>query len=150
MTWARDLSIDANEAEVSRASDWLETSCREQNVPPMQIDRLVLCLTEALANVLDHGGTPDPAQPIQLHLELATNPQGHEASVTVSDAGREFNPVAAAKRVRPATLEEASPRGMGIEMIRRCSDLLRYRHEGGRNHLTFGTRWQNSTSATPR
>ena len=40
-----------------------------------------------------------------------------------------------------ASLDEATTSGMGLEILRRCSDLLRYRHEGGLNHLTFGARW---------
>jgi anti-sigma regulatory factor (Ser/Thr protein kinase) len=61
--------------------------------------------------------------------------------VTVSDAGIAFNPLRVPKKILPAALDEVSAGGLGLVMVRRCSDWLDYRHEEGRNHLTFGARW---------
>jgi len=130
----------ADGAEMRRASEWLDAACRENSVPSRQADRLVLCLHEVLANVIAHGGKR--TQPIALRLEVNPDPSLCEASVTVSDGGRAFDPLAVPKRARPASLDEAPTSGMGLEIIRGCSDLLRYRHEGERNHLTFGMRWK--------
>jgi anti-sigma regulatory factor (Ser/Thr protein kinase) len=138
--WTYDLASIADGAEVRRASEWLDSACRENNVPPTQSDRLVLCLTEVLANVIKHGGMR--TQPVTLQLEINPGQDLCEASVTVSDGGRAFDPLSAPKRARPASLDEAPTSGMGLEIIRGCSDLLRYRHDGGRNHLTFGMRWK--------
>ena len=134
-----ELSSGAKDVEVRRASDWLDAACRDQGVPPTQVDRLVLCLSEVLANVFEHG---KPTQPVTLRLEVGTNPHGGEASVTVADACRAFDPLSVSMRMRPASLDEAPTSGMGLDIIRFCSDVLRYRHEGGRNHLTFGARWK--------
>ena len=136
---AYELSSDARDVEVRRASDWLDAACREKGVPPTQVSRLVLCLNEVLANVIAHG---KPTQPITLRLEVGADPRRGEASVTVADACRAFDPLSVPKRARPASLDEAPTSGMGLDIIRFCSDVLRYRHEGGRNHLTFGARWK--------
>jgi anti-sigma regulatory factor (Ser/Thr protein kinase) len=61
--------------------------------------------------------------------------------VTVTDAGMAFNPLSVPNGILPKTLAEVSSSGLGLVMIRRCSDWLDYRHENGHNHLTFGTRW---------
>jgi anti-sigma regulatory factor (Ser/Thr protein kinase) len=135
-----ELADIADGVDVRRASEWLDAACRENNVPSTQADRLVLCLTEVLANVIKHGGVR--TQPITLQLEIDTGQNLCEASVTVADGGRAFDPLSAPKRPRPASLDEAPTSGMGLEIIRGCSDLLRYRHDGERNHLTFGTRWK--------
>lgn len=137
--WAYELSIGASDVDVRSASDWLAAACREKGVPAKQVDRLVLCLTEVLANVIAHG---KPTQPIALQLEVGADPRSGEASVTVADACRAFDPLSVPKRARPVSLDEAPTSGMGLDIIRFCSDMLRYRHEGGRNHLTFGTRWK--------
>ena len=142
MSWFCELTIDANDAEVRRASEWLDAACQEKGVPPAQFERLVLCLNEVLANVIAHGGRSAHSQPITLRLAISLDRDGSEAGVTVSDGCRAFDPLSAPKRTRPASLDEAAPNGMGLEMIHRCSDWLHYRHEGGRNHLTFGTRWK--------
>ena len=81
--------------------------------------------------------------PIGIALEFRTDIDGVQAIVTVSDAGSPFDPRSVPQKSPPRTLAEATaePGGMGLAMIRRCADWLDYRHEGGRNHVTFGVRW---------
>lgn len=136
-----ELTIGANGAEVRRASEWLDAACRQREVPQALIERLVLCLNEVLANVITHGGSTALATPIRLQLEVGLDQDRRSASVTVSDAGRAFDPLSVPQRNTPKTLDEASPGGLGMMMIHHCADWLHYRHEDGLNHLTFGTRW---------
>jgi len=136
-----ELTIAANGAEVRRASEWLATTCQQRDVPRALAERLVLCLNEVLANIITHGGTMALSAPIRLLLEVSLHQDYSKASVTVSDAGVAFNPLSVPKRILPKTLDDAAPGGLGLVMIRRCSDWLQYCHEDGRNHLTFGTRW---------
>lgn len=137
-----ELTVGASGGEARRASEWLEETCRRRNVPRALAERLALCLHEVLANVIAHGGSTALSAPIRLLLEVRLGRDGSQASVTVSDAGIAFNPLLVPKRVLPKGLGEASEGGLGLVMIRRCSDWLDYRHEGGRNHLTFGARWK--------
>ena len=136
-----ELTIGADGAEARRASEWLDASCRRRDVPRALAERLALCLNEVLANVIAHGGSAALAAPVRLLLQVELEQGGSKASVTVSDAGVAFNPLSVPKKVLPKTLGEASAGGLGLVMIRRCADWLDYRHEDGRNHLTFGTRW---------
>jgi anti-sigma regulatory factor (Ser/Thr protein kinase) len=140
-----ELTIGANGAETRRASEWLDATCRQRNVPQALVARLVQCLDEVLANVIIHGGSTALAAPVRLRLEIRLD-RNHEqdcglASVTVSDAGIAFNPLSVPEKVLPKTLGEASAGGLGLVMIRSWSDWLDYRHEDGLNHLTFGARW---------
>jgi len=136
-----ELAISADRAEVRRASEWLVTICRQRDVPQAPVERLELCLNEVLANVITHGGRTALAAPIRLLLEVGLDQDCGKASVTVSDAGVAFDPLSVPKKASPKSLAEASPGGLGLMVIRRCSDWLHYRHEGGHNHLSFGARW---------
>lgn len=136
------LSIDAIGADVRRASDWLEQTCEQRAVPQTAAERLVLSLNEALANIICHGGVTALSSPVLIHLAVIADAQCGKASVTVSDAGIAFNPLAVAEKSRPKTLAESSPGGLGLVMIRRFSDALDYRHEAGLNHFTFCTTWK--------
>lgn len=138
-----ELAIGVNGAEALRASEWLDASCRRRNVPRALAERLALCLHEALANIISHGGSTALAAPIRLSLEVGLEQGRSRAGVTVSDAGLEFNPLSVPERVLPKTLGEATAGGLGLVMIRRCADWLDYRREDGRNHLTFGARWNH-------
>ena len=59
-------------------------------MPPAQVERLVLCLNEVLANVIAHGGEPANSQPIALRLAVSLNREDSQVNVTVSDACRAF------------------------------------------------------------
>lgn len=137
-----ELTLRADASEMPRASAWLEARCQEHGVPDDHLARLLLCLDEALANVLDHGGPTALAHPIRLLFEVRGDPGPRTASVTVSDAGPAFDPVSAPEKSLPQTLEDAAPRGRGLQMIRAAAPVLRYRRGDDHNHLTFGTRWE--------
>ena len=138
------IAIGADAQGARRASSWLETACRDLGVPDAQVFRLALCLDEALANIIAHGGETARAEQVRVRLEVEPGTAGgHEARVTVSDAGRAFDPLSAPMAPPPKSLDQALPRGMGLGIIRQCS--LGYRREGGFNHLTFGTRWSEDT-----
>jgi len=136
-----ELTIRANGEELRRASDWLYATCRRHEVPEALAERLVLCLNEVLANVIVHGGSTALSAPVKLMLEIGRDEGCGKAGVTVSDAGVAFDPLSVPAKTLPRTLEEASLGGLGLVMIRRCSDWLDYRNEDGRNRLTFGARW---------
>jgi anti-sigma regulatory factor (Ser/Thr protein kinase) len=137
-----EITLRADPSEMPRASEWLEALCQRHAIPGEHVGRLLLCLDDALANVLDHGGPAALSHPIQLQFEMHVEPPARTASVTLSDAGQAFDPVTAADKALPTSLDEASSRGRGLQMIRACSSVFRYRREGGRNHMTFGTSWQ--------
>lgn len=136
-----ELSIHPRTGEVRRASDWLERAGNEFGVPADQINRLDHCLNEALANIITHGGATALAFPIRLHLDVCHVQNISEATVTVSDSGAAFDPVAAPLKSQPVTLAETEPGGLGLLMIRNFADKLNYRYNDGRNHLTFSVRW---------
>lgn len=145
---ADELAITATVAEVRRASDWLEAACRQHQLPQKMADRLVLVLNEVLENVIVYGGAAVLSAPVGLRFEVGSDAEGGKAGVTVSDAGIAFNPLTVAGKVLPEKLDEATPGGLGLVMIRRLSDWLDYRHADGRNHLTFGVRWPLAKPAT--
>lgn len=143
-TQSDEFTICAGAAEVRRASEWLAATCSLRDVPPTQVERLEICLNEVLANILTYGGSAASAAPIRLRLEVRYMAEAAEARVTVSDAGLAFNPLTVATPPRPKTLAEAREGGLGLVMIRRCSDWLDYRYADGHNHFSFGARWSQA------
>jgi anti-sigma regulatory factor (Ser/Thr protein kinase) len=135
------LDIAASGDEIRRASAWLTTALRQRDVPEPQVERLELALHEVLANVFAHGGSAARAEPIRIRIEFREQATTGEARVEVSDAGIPFDPTGAPEHTPAETLAEGRPGGLGLPLIRRCSDWMSYRREGGRNHFTFGARW---------
>ena len=134
------LTIAASGHEIRRASEWLTTALRKRDVPDPHVECLELALHEVLANVLAHGGNAAHADPIRISIEVRDKVKTGEARVKVRDAGIPFDPTGAPERTPAKTLAEAQPGGLGLPLIRRCSDWMSYRREGGRNHFIFGAR----------
>lgn len=139
-----ELSIQADAAEVRRASLWLEAAALQQRVPAEQIARLDLCLNEVLANILAHGGPPARASEVRLQLRVNHDSAVDEAAVTISDSGIAFDPLAYQAGARAGTLEEIEPGGFGLIMMKEAADDLDYERSEGRNQLTFTVRWDEA------
>ena len=136
-----DLALRPEGVEVRRASAWLALHGEFHQIPQQQVGRLDLCLNEALANILEHGNAGGADQKIALRFECIHIGDTKQAAITVSDQGPPFDVVSAHLPVQPATLAQAQPGGLGLLIIRNCSDTLSYRRSGNHNELTFGVRW---------
>lgn len=136
------LSVDAE--DVRTASAWLERESCACGIPADQIFRLDLCLNEALANIIAHGGATVATEPVLLELRTQSGKEYFAAALTVSDAGSAYNPLTTSPPPAPLTLEEATPGGLGLTMLRHFSDDLSYSYLTGRNHLTITVRWSRS------
>ena len=142
-----DYSIRVDSGEAWRASTWLGEAGSARGIPAETLSRLDLCVTEAVANAIDHGGAGTGASPICLRLDVRHSGSGGEATVTVSDAGNAFDPLTAPEKARAHTLAEAEPGGLGLTMLRRFADALDYSYSEGRNHLTIRVRWNRVEGA---
>lgn len=137
------LSIRADSDETRRASTWLGEAGSARGIPAEPLWRLDLCMTEALANVLAHGGPEVASNAIELRLDVRASGSGGEASVTVSDRGIAFDPRTVQPKRRPRTLQEAEPGGHGVTFLRQFADALDYSYSEGQNHLTIHVRWNH-------
>lgn len=138
------LEIRAVVPDVRVASDWLANWGALHQVPPDQINRLDLCLNEALANVISYGSESAKTQPVLLNMWVESMESEGNAAVTVSDAGPAFDVTEAPIHERPHSLAEAEPGGLGLLMIRSFSDTLSYRRTNDRNELTFSVSWKKA------
>ena len=135
------LSFNADPAEFARASAWLAGLCQAHGVPSDQMDRLDICLNEALANVLSHGGADALTAPITLKLALVMAAHEGKACMTLIAGGVPFDPATHVTRAMPTTLETAEPGGLGVLLMRANADEIHYRRIGQLNCTDFRFGW---------
>jgi anti-sigma regulatory factor (Ser/Thr protein kinase) len=145
-----DYSLRAHAAEIPNVSAWLGEVGAARGIPPEPLWRLDLCMTEALANIIDHGGERAAAHPISLGLAVRGAGAAGEAALVISDGGAAFDPVTAPAKPLAATLAEAEPGGQGLVLMRRFADALDYAFREGRNQLTIGVRWSADAERVSR
>jgi anti-sigma regulatory factor (Ser/Thr protein kinase) len=103
-----------------------------RRLAPESAARLELAVEEWAANVCTHayagaGGT----------LGVSVAEAGGRIVVEMSDEGRSFDPTVAEEPDVTAPLADRRPGGLGVLLIRRMLDDVRYRRDGRRNVVTF-------------
>ena len=126
------LIVDSQLRELARVNAWVHDWAERQQLPDRVVHRLDLCSTEVVTNIVTHGGD-QAAQHISLHLGW----QGEAVALEVEDNGQRFDAREHPWPARATSLHDARIGGWGIPIVRRFSDGLDWRHEGGRNHLTL-------------
>lgn len=101
------------------------------------IDDLVLAVDEAATNIIVHGyGSRAEASSAPVEVEVALR-EG-ELSVRLRDQAPPFDPTATPVVDELPPLTERGPGGLGIFLMRKATDELRYRRTpDGRNELTL-------------
>ncbi|CAM3667336.1 Serine/threonine-protein kinase BtrW [Bordetella sputigena] len=132
---------------------WLEGIADREAWPARSRFALTLGMDEALTNVLSHAfGTapsapespapsssspPSPSPAGAPAVVLAYRRHGDELCVEIADNGRAYDPTAWAPAPLARTLDEATPGGQGVRLMRHYLKDLRYRRDDGWNRLTL-------------
>lgn len=140
------LAVRTGADDIRSASEWLARFCSERDVPADQLFRLDLCLNEVMANIASHGGESALDSAVLLAIVISVKDECTEATLTVSDSGKPFNPLTAVATPQAQSLEDAVPGGLGLTMIACYSDQLDYNFSKRRNHLKITVRWTRSPS----
>lgn len=98
-------------------------------------------MNEALANILAHGGDTARSEPIDITLQIDRASTSPEAVLRIVDAGFPFDGVNVAPKSLPSKLEDATPGGLGLRMLRVFSDQVSYRTHQDKNELTLVFQW---------
>jgi anti-sigma regulatory factor (Ser/Thr protein kinase) len=109
------------------ATSWLRSL--STGLSPTRLADAELCLDELVTNIIQHGA----ARTLTVSVERA----GADLEITVEDDGRPFDPTAAVLPPIPHTLEEATPGGRGLLLVRTIARNLRYEHRDGANRVTL-------------
>lgn len=126
------LNVGSELCELSRVSAWVHDWAEGQRLPARVALNLDLCSTEVVTNIMTHGHH-DGAQAIHLRLGW----QDGDVALEIEDEGNEFDLRQVPPPEHATSVHDARIGGWGIPIVRRFSDGLRYRHEGGRNCLTL-------------
>lgn len=117
---------------VVEASRWFGAALAAEAVPGDVAYALELCFEEAVSNAAYHGRAPD--------IRAGWHRAPDAFLFAIEDSGPAFDPTAAPETSAAASLEDAQIGGLGIALMRRFSDAMRYERRAGRNVLTITKR----------
>jgi anti-sigma regulatory factor (Ser/Thr protein kinase) len=127
------LRVCATSSELTRVSEWVRAWMRANGLSDETADRVDLCSTEIVTNIIAHAYADDAAR----HgITLSLDRSGDAVRLEVVDDGRPFNPLTAAPPPAPTSADDVAIGGRGIPIVRHFADDLRYERVDGTNRLT--------------
>jgi serine/threonine-protein kinase RsbW len=123
---ANRLELRGDLSELRRLGEWTKA------LAP-QVFAVELCLEEAVANIIMHGGPKDDRLEIAIELE----DDGGTLIARIEDTGCEFDPTQFPPLSVAKSLQEAKVGDYGIHLMRCFASGMHYERQKGRNRLTL-------------
>jgi anti-sigma regulatory factor (Ser/Thr protein kinase) len=129
------LRVETRQDELDRVSAAIEDFALEADWPLDLVFKVNLALEEVVINVMNYGHDDG------LHeIDIILTADEESLTIEIVDDGRPFDPLTdAPKPDVNADLEDRNIGGLGIHLVRKMMDDVRYRREEGKNHLTLVT-----------
>ena len=117
--------------QVSLLPGFVEESVKASKLDPALTDSLNLAVEEAVVNVINYA-YPEGTEG-EIFIDSATSPSA--LTFTITDSGKPFDPTARGEVDINAGVEERPVGGLGIHLVRKIMDVVRYERRGGKNVL---------------
>ena len=129
---ANRLELRSDLAELKRLAGWIEAGAQHELSADTSF-AAQLCLEEAVANIIMHGGAKDDRVEIAIELER----DGAMLVARIEDTGCEFDPTQFPPLSMAKSLEDAKIGDYGIHLMRSFASSMHYERREGRNRLTL-------------
>jgi len=128
-------------ASLAGAIEWVEAFCADRGVAASDVLRLSLVVEELFTNTVmhGHGGGSDAAVRFGLRVDAS------HLELSYEDSAPAFDPLEHVARapIDPAAgLVDRPIGGLGIPLVVRMSERIRYAREDGRNRIVLALRRQ--------
>jgi len=118
-------------AALPRLHAVVDRFCRSRAIDPDIGFKIGLALEEVFTNIVRYGFADNRTHQIAVRLQC----DRHRIRIQVDDDGRRFNPLLAPQVDTGAPLAERRPGGLGIHLVRRLLDEVRYQRRKAGNRL---------------
>ena len=130
---SRQIVLKNRIEEISRMSEFLEEISQEHGVSMEHAFNINLAIEEAITNVIMYAYPKDEEHEITLSVRHIDN----RLIFKLIDTGKEFDPTVQPDADVTLSLEERPIGGLGIFLIRKIMDTVKYRRVDDRNVLTM-------------
>ena len=127
------ITIKNHLAELERFSQFIGEFATRHAIPAKAAFEIGLAVDEVLTNIISYAYDDD--LPHQVTTRLLLTPA--ELRIEIEDDGRPFDPTTAAAPPIDQPLQQRTVGRLGLHLVRRVTDGLEYRRDGGKNVLTL-------------
>ncbi len=136
------MILEARVNQLVHLNNFIHEELHRRGAPKWVSNPLGIAAEELFVNVC-HYAYPDatPENPGEVRIGFEYDATPPSLTVTISDDGIPYNPLAKPDAVTPDDIAEVPIGGLGILMAKKSVDYMDYRREGNSNVLTFRKGW---------
>ncbi len=133
-TMPKTITMEASLSNLEMALAFVDETLEQMDCPMKQQMQVDLALEEAFVNVANYayGGETGPVT-----LSVLTEEATGELTITLTDRGTPFDPLGREEPDLSLPAEEREIGGLGILMVKKSMDVVRYAYQDGQNILTM-------------
>ena len=136
----RSLTLPCDVSEIPRLAEMIKEVCGEVGFSPSTTMQVNLALEEAVVNVMNYAYPTGHDGDVTIEAEA----DAEQVKFVVCDSGKPFDPTSVEDVDVTKPLEERQIGGLGIHLIRRCMDDVKYEYRDGRNILSLFKKIHNN------
>lgn len=125
------LSISSKSENMILVEKLIDDVCDVFNINEDFYGNILIALTEAVNNAIQHGNKADPSKQIDISFKL----KGKQAVFTVHDQGTGFDYNQLPDPTNPENIE--NPNGRGVFLMRNLADEVEFNETGNEVSLKF-------------
>lgn len=128
------LRVSAEQSALGQVTEFIRAGGRGAGFSAERLDELDLIVEELFVNVARYAYRGGGSGVAELRYSL---PAEGLLRVEIADQGEAYDPLQLAEPDLTAKLAERKVGGLGVFLVRRYADALRYRRDDGWNRLEF-------------
>ncbi len=129
----KELTLAATVENIETVTDFVNGHLEVADCPIKAQIQLDIAVDELFGNIAHYAYAPETGE-ATVRVELEQNPAG--VVVTFIDGGKPYNPLSQSEPDITLSAEEREIGGLGIFMVRKTMDDIRYEYKDGKNMLS--------------
>ena len=131
---AREVTMDATDANLAAALDFVGAELDAMDCPMKSRMQIDVAVEELFVNVAHYAYAPETGK---ITLRVTTKRDPDVAEITFIDSGMPYDPLAKPDPDVTLAAEDRPIGGLGIFMVKKTMDDMRYEYRDGQNILTI-------------
>ena len=125
------IQLESNYQSLSAVEKFIEEVCEENNIGEDNFGNILVAVTEAVNNAIQHGNRLDPTKKIEMEAEAF----GSVIQFKISDQGKGFDFLNIPDPTEPQNIEK--PNGRGVFLMKNLADAVDFEQNGRIVQLKF-------------
>ena len=130
----KELTIEATSENVDQAVEFVDALLEEYGCGINEQMAIDVAVDELFTNIANYAYAPDTGY-ATVRVEMLNDPQAVE--ITFIDSGKPYDPLEKEDPDTTLSLEDRPIGGMGIFIVKKSMDAVKYEYKDGKNILTI-------------